>query len=79
MISGVKEHSRLSLRVGDSEGRFSVAVDDRRHKGLLLSLVCCIVNDVNLDRLGFGGVQFLESQNRPVLGGIKSHLKDHSA
>jgi hypothetical protein len=56
-----------------------VAVGNGRHESLLLSLVCRLIDNVCLDRLGFDGVQFLESQNCPVLGGIKSHLKDHSA
>ena len=79
MISGLKSISRILLRVGDCEGRFSVAVDNRRHKSLLLSLVRRLIDDVGMDWLGFDGVQFLVLQNRPVLGGIKGHLKDHSA
>jgi hypothetical protein len=66
MISEVRECFWTLASVGDCEGELSVAVDNRRHKSLLLSLVCYLMDDISLDRLGADGVQFLESQNRPV-------------
>ena len=66
MISGVRECYWILTSVGDCKGKLPVAADNRRHKSLLLSLVCHLIDDISLDWLRVDGVQFLKSQNRPV-------------